>query len=216
MNLIHRQCIRLACQSRSRLLCCLLAAVLVTAPGLASSHVQTGVAAYGGFLSGLMHPLTGLDHVVAMVAVGLWGAILGAPAIWVLPIAFPLVMTLGAVLGVIGVPLPGIEPGIAASGIVLGAMVMANARPPLALAFSLVSIFAVFHGHAHGAELPASGVPVYYAAGFVLSTGLLHVSGIALGLMFRWPAGRIAVRATGACIAAVGVYFLAAALGAGF
>ena len=214
MNPIHRRIVRLVHLPRSRLLPCLLAAVLMAMPGLASAHV--GTAGYGGFLSGLMHPVTGLDHVVAMVAVGLWGAILGAPAIWVLPIAFPLIMTFGAVLGVLGVPLPGIETGIAASGIILGTMVMLNARPPLAIAFALISVFAIFHGHAHGAELPETGVPVFYAAGFVIATGLLHLSGIALGLLLRWPAGRIAVRGTGAGIAVVGVYFLAAALGAGF
>ena len=189
---------------------------MLAVPALVSAHAGAGVASYGGFSSGLEHPISGLDHVVAMVAVGLWGAILGAPAIWALPIAFPLIMTFGAVLGVLGVPLPGIETGIAASGIILGLMVMLNARPPLAVAFALISVFAIFHGHAHGAELPEIGVPVFYAAGFVIATGLLHLSGIALGLLLRWPAGRIAVRGTGAGIAAVGVYFLIAAMGAGF
>jgi urease accessory protein len=198
------------------MLSCLFAATLLVIPALASAHVGAGIVSYGGFINGLVHPVTGLDHVVAMVAVGLWGAILGAPAIWVLPIAFPLIMTFGAVLGVLGVPLPGIETGIAASGIILGTMVMLNARPPLAVAFALISVFAIFHGHAHGAELPETGVPVFYAAGFVIATGLLHLSGIALGLLLRWPAGRVAVRGTGAGIVAVGVYFLVAAMGAGF
>lgn len=216
MNLTHWQLVRIACKPQARILCRVLAVVLLAAPALANAHVGISAAGSGGFTSGLMHPVTGLDHVVAMVAVGLWGAILGAPAIWALPIAFPLIMTFGAVLGVLGVPMPGIETGIAISGIILGSMVMLNARPPFALALVLISVFAVFHGHAHGAELPETGVPVFYAAGFVIATGLLHLSGIALGLLLRWPAGRVAVRGTGAGIAAVGVYFLIAAVGAGF
>jgi len=212
MSRLRYRRVRVTQRHGSRLPACLIAATLVAMPALVNAHTGAGAAGYGGFISGLLHPVTGLDHVVAMVAVGLWGAILGAPAIWALPIAFPLVMTFGAVLGVLGVPLPGIETGIAASGIVLGTMVMLNARPPLAVAFSLISVFAIFHGHAHGAELPESGVPVFYAAGFVIATGLLHLSGIALGLLLRWPAGRVAVRGTGACIAAAGVYFLLSAL----
>jgi urease accessory protein len=184
-------------------------------PGLAFAHVESGAAGDGGLLSGLLHPVTGLDHVVAMVAVGLWGAILGAPAIWVLPIAFPLIMTVGAVLGILGIPLPNIDLGIAASAIILGGMVAANARPPLAIAFLLIAFFAVYHGHPHGAALPDFGVPILYAAGFVVATGLLHLAGIAFGVLYRWPAGRAAVRTLGAAIAAVGGYFLLLAAASG-
>ncbi len=184
-------------------------------PGFALGHVESGVAGDGGFASGLVHPVTGLDHVVAMVAVGLWGAILGAPAIWVLPIVFPLIMTVGAMLGILDVPVPAIDLGIAASAIVLGGMVAANARPPLAIAFLLIAFFAIYHGHPHGAALPDFGVPILYAAGFVVATGLLHVAGIAFGLLYRWPAGKAAVRALGAAIAAVGGYFLLHAIGRG-
>jgi urease accessory protein len=162
----------------------------------------------GGLASGLAHPISGLDHVVAMVAVGLWGGILGAPALWLLPIVFPLVMALGGAAGVAGVPLPGIEAGIALSGIVLGLMVVLPARPPLWVAVVLVGVFAVFHGHAHGAELPASANPAIYAVGFVVATGLLHLAGIALGQAGKWPAGRLAVRAAGAVIALAGGAFL--------
>jgi len=192
-----------------------VAATALLSPEPAFSHVEPGTAGDGGFIAGVLHPVTGLDHVAAMVAVGLWGAILGAPAIWVLPIAFPLIMAFGAVLGVIGVPVPAIDLGIATSGIVLGTMVAASARPPLLIAFALVSLFAIFHGHAHGSALPEFGVPLLYAAGFVIATGLLHVCGIALGLLVRWSAGRVVVRASGALIAAVGLYFLAIAAGAG-
>ena len=184
-------------------------------PGLALGHVESGVAGDGGFISGLVHPVTGLDHVVAMVAVGLWGAILGAPAIWVLPIAFPLIMTVGAVLGILGVPVPAIDLGIAASAIVLGGLVAANARPPLAIAFLLIAFFAIYHGHPHGTALPDFGVPLLYAAGFVVATGLLHLAGIAFGLLYRWSAGQTAVRILGAGIAAMGGYFLLLAIGRG-
>lgn len=178
--------------------------MLVVAPA-AFAHTAAGL---GGFSSGLLHPITGLDHVVAMVAVGLWGAILGAPAIWLLPILFPLIMSLGAAAGVAGLPLPGVEVGIALSGIVLGLMVVLAVRPPLWIAAVLVGIFAVFHGHAHGAELPGSANPAIYAVGFVVATGLLHLSGIALGLVSRWPLGRAGVRVAGAFIAVAGAAFL--------
>ena len=114
-----------------------------------------------------MHPLFGPDHLVAMLAVGLWGAFLGPPAIWLLPIIFPLVMALGGVLGILGIPLPGVELGIALSAIVLGLMVALAARPQLLMAALLVGAFAIFHGYAHGAELPPGNEPVVYFVGFV-------------------------------------------------
>jgi urease accessory protein len=162
----------------------------------------------GGFLSGLAHPVFGPDHVVAMVAVGLWGAVLGVPAIYLLPVVFPLVMAAGGVLGILGVPLPGAEIGIAVSAIVLGLMVAFAVRPQLWIAAMIVGAFAVFHGHAHGAELPAGADAIAYSAGFVIATGLLHLAGIALGLLARWPAGRYAVRTMGALIAGAGALFL--------
>jgi len=171
------------------------------------AHAGAGDAA-GGFIAGFLHPLLGWDHVVAMVAVGLWGAFLGLPAIWVLPVVFPLVMALGGVLGLLGVPLPGVEIGIAGSAIVLGAMVAFAARPPLAVAAVIVGAFAIFHGHAHGTELPEAANPLVFSLGFVIATGLLHVCGIGFGLLVRWPAGRVAVRASGVFIAGVGLAFL--------
>lgn len=181
----------------------LVAALLAASPALAHTGGQLG-----GLTSGLMHPVSGLDHVVAMIAVGLWGGILGAPAIWLLPIVFPLVMALGGAAGVVGVPLPGIETGIALSGLVLGLMVLLAVRPPLWIAAVLVGVFAVFHGHAHGAELPAAANPFVYAAGFVLATGFLHLIGIAIGQLWHWPAGRVVVRAAGGAIAVAGGAFL--------
>lgn len=172
----------------------------------AIAHTSGGVA--GGFASGFMHPITGWDHVAAMVAVGLWGAFLGAPAIWLLPIIFPLVMAIGGGIGIMGVPVPGVEIGIAGSAIVLGLMVALGARPPLWVAAIIVGAFAIFHGHAHGTELPAATDAVAFAAGFVVGTGLLHLAGIALGLTTKWEPGKIAVRATGGAIAVAGLAFL--------
>ena len=187
---------------RVALVAILLAASCATAWG----HEAAGSAA--GFVSGFTHPIVGWDHVVAMVAVGVWGALLGAPAIWMLPVLFPLIMAAGGALGVAGVELPAVEAGIAVSAIVLGAMVAAALQPPLWVALLMVGVFAVFHGHAHGTELPEAASPLTYSAGFVVATGLLHVAGIGIGSLVRWPAGRIAVRAVGAAIALAGVAFL--------
>jgi urease accessory protein len=144
-----------------------------------------------------------------MVAVGLWGAQLGAPAIWLLPVTFPLVMALGAVAGLIGVPLPHAVAGVALSGVILGALVASAARPRLWIAALIVAAFAVFHGHTHGTALPLSGVPLAFGAGFVISTGLLHLCGIAIGLLNRRPAGAQAIRLGGIVIAVTGGVYLA-------
>jgi urease accessory protein len=177
---------------RSTITSMLVCFLLFLGSGTANAH--TGAGAVGGFLSGFAHPLTGLDHVVA---VGLWGAFLGPPAMWILPVVFPLVMALGGVLGVLGVPMPGVETGIALSGVILGLMVAFAAKPPLRIAGAIVGIFAIFHGHAHGTELPEAANVLTYAAGFVIATGLLHLSGIGIGLLARWPWGKVAVRTGG-------------------
>jgi urease accessory protein len=182
--------------------------VLVATNAQAHSAADIG----GGFVSGLLHPVLGWDHVAAMVAVGLWGAFLGATALWLLPVVFPLVMAVGGALGLAGVNIPGVEIGIAASALVLGAMILLAARPPLWIAGVLVASFAIFHGHAHGTELPEAASPLAYSLGFVIATGLLHLSGISFGLLVRWPFGRMAVRATGAVIAIAGAMFLGQAI----
>jgi urease accessory protein len=176
------------------------------APATVLAHNPAGVA--GGFASGFMHPLTGIDHILAMVAVGIWGAQLGAPAIWALPVAFPLVMSVGGAMGVRGVPLMGVEIGIAASALLLGLMIFSEARPPLVAAALLVGFFAIFHGYAHGTELPHAANPLAYGAGFVIATGMLHVSGIGLGLVHRWPKGARALRLVGAGISLAGLFLL--------
>jgi urease accessory protein len=180
--------------------------ILALTAGVVSAHEGGGIT--GGFISGFAHPVNGWDHVIAMVAVGLWGAFLGTPAIWLLPVVFPLIMAFGGVLGVMGVPVPAVETGIAVSAIVLGGMVALAMRPPLWVSAILVGVFAVFHGHAHGTELPNAAGPLAYSVGFVVATGLLHLSGIAFGLVVRWPLGRIAVQAGGGVIAMVGIGFL--------
>lgn len=182
----------------------------LTQPALA--HEQAGVA--GGLVSGVLHPVTGIDHLIAMVAVGIWGAQLGAPAIWILPITFPLVMAVGGVLGVLHVPLPVPEVMIAVSAVILGMAVAARLRLPFPAAALVVAVFAIFHGHAHGAELPRAANALAYGVGFVTATGLLHLCGIMIGTLTRWPAGERIIQGLGAGIAVIGCYFLAQGLGA--
>jgi urease accessory protein len=181
-------------------------------PQAVFAHEQVGVG--GGLVSGFVHPLTGIDHLIAMVAVGIWGAQLGAPAIWVLPITFPLVMAVGGVLGILHVPLPMPEVMIALSALVLGAAVAVRMRLPFAAAAAIVAVFAIFHGYAHGAELPKSADPLAYGVGFVVSTGLLHLCGITIGTLTRWPSGERLIQGLGVVIALLGGYFLALSLGA--
>jgi urease accessory protein len=184
----------------------LLMAMVFAAPCLAHAHSEVG--AVGGLFSGFLHPLNGLDHIAAMVAVGIWGAFLGGAAMWLLPVIFPMVMAFGGALGVLGVPILGVEIGIALSGVLLGSMVLFATKPPLWVAGAMVAIFAIFHGYAHGVELPQAANAVTYSLGFVISTGLLHLGGIAIGLLIKWRWGRVVVRATGGAIAATGFAFL--------
>ena len=188
-----------------------LLTLFLTIPTAASAHIVQGEAI--GFVSGFRHPISGWDHIIAMVAVGLWGAQLGRPAIWVLPVTFPLVMAFGGFLGLVGLHLPFSEIAIALSGVCLGAAVALEWRPPLPVAGALVGLFGLFHGYAHGAELPPGQNALLYSFGFVLATGLLHATGIAIGLIHSWPRGRLALRGAGAAILVGGGYFLWSALG---
>lgn len=192
------------CRIRAKWIALLFALTFWTQAALA--HPVKGQAV--GFLTGFLHPISGLDHVVAMIAVGLWGAQLGAPAIWLLPVVFPIVMAFGGMLGLMGVPLPGTEIGIAASAIMLGALVMLEIRPPLAAAAVVVSFFAIFHGHAHGSELPPGQDALLFSIGFVIATGCLHAVGISIGLIHKWPWGQRALRVAGGGVAAAGLFFL--------
>ena len=194
--------------SRRDVIAVTLLLLLTTAP--LSAHVQQGQAA--GFFTGVRHPVSGLDHVLAMIAVGLWGAQLGAPAIWLLPVTFPMMMAVGGFVALIGIPLPGVEIGIALSALLLGAMVALERKPPLAAAAVLVGAFAIFHGHAHGTELPAGQSGLAYSIGFVVATGCLHAVGIAIGTAHRWTAGKVALRVAGALVALAGAGFMWRAL----
>jgi len=180
-------------------------AATVLASGVAFAHGPSPGETSSGFLAGLLHPVTGLDHLLAMLAVGMWGAQLGMPALWVLPVAFPPVMALGGVLGILGVPLPGTEIAITLSVLLLGAAIAMAWRPPLPIAAALVAFFAIFHGHAHGAELPAQASAFGYSAGFVLATGAIHLAGIGIGTVTKLPHGAAILRAGGAAIAASGL-----------
>ena len=148
-----------------------------------------------------------------MIAVGLWGDQLGMPAIWILPVAFPMLMAAGGMLGLVGLPLPGVEIGIALSAVVLGALVLGRVRLPLAAAVVVVGFFAIFHGHAHGTELPAGQNALLYSLGFVIATGLLHAVGITIGLIQRWELGGQVLRGAGGLVMVAGLYFLWGAIG---
>jgi urease accessory protein len=185
------------------------AALLMASP--TSAHMGTGLA--GGFTSGAMHPLSGGDHLLAMVAVGLWGAFLGRPLVYLLPIAFPMMMVVGAICGMLAFPMPSVEAGIALSVIVLGGCVAAAYRAPVPLALAIVAAFALFHGYAHGRELPSAADPIGYSTGFVLTTGLLHVAGIAIGMIASSRHGVTAIRSGGVLIAVAGAVFLVRATG---
>ncbi|MCV2445708.1 HupE/UreJ family protein [Paracoccus sp. DMF] len=189
----------LSCKTAGAALRLAAVPLLLFWPGAALAH--GGPLPDGGFISGLMHPLLGWDHVAAMVAVGLWAATLGAGAAPVLLAAFPLAMVAGGVAGRLGLALPMVEAGIAASSVVIGVALLLALRPPVWLAGLVVAGFAAFHGRAHGAEMPASGHLALYATGFVLSTLLLHGGGLALGLLAHRPA---VCRVIGAGIAAGG------------
>lgn len=180
--------------------------ILLFTPQVIFAHDTGDVA--GGLGSGFSHPFTGFDHVVAMIAVGIWGTQLKQPAIWLLPVTFPVVMAFGAMLGVMGIPLPGIEIGIALSAIVLGGVIFFEAKPELWVAAIIVGFFAIFHGYAHGAELPGSVQPLAYGVGFVVGTGTLHALGISLGLIEKFKNGKKVIRVFGLFIGLVGIYFL--------
>ncbi len=190
----------------------LLAAVCLAA-GLATPALAHEARSLSlGFGGGFMHPLAGPDHLLAMVAVGLWGAFLGRPLVYLLPVIFPTIMALGGIIGMAGLPFPPVELGIAVSVIVLGLAILARWAAPVCLAVPVVALFGLFHGFAHGLELPSMADPVAFSLGFVLATGLLHVCGIALGELRRWRAGERGLRVAGGLIALSGGWYFYAAI----
>ncbi|MDA7949643.1 MAG: HupE/UreJ family protein [Hyphomicrobiaceae bacterium] len=175
------------------------------APESASAHVESG--ALGGFQSGFTHPILGMDHLLAMLAVGIWGAQMGGRNVWTLPVTFPLVMAAGGILGMSGFVLPHVELGIALSVLVLGLAIAFAWKAPEWIALLLIAVFAVFHGYAHGVELPLAVDPASYAIGFVVATGIIHVAGIGIGLLLGLLLkGRLS-QALGGAIAVAGLYF---------
>ncbi len=187
-----------------------LAAVLIALAGPAFAH--TGHGNVAGFTHGFMHPIDGLDHLLAMVAVGLYAALLGDRALWAVPATFVAVMAIGGALGMAGVGLRYAEIGIALSVIVLGLSIALRLPLPTLIAMALVGLFAVFHGHAHGDEMPQDVSAPAYAAGFMLATALLHCAGIALGLLvgrFGAQGGWRIAQAAGGAMALAGVAILA-------
>lgn len=186
------------------------AVLMATLPTAAAAHNAKSLSL--GFTGGFLHPLSGPDHLLAMISVGLWGAFLGRPLIYLLPVVFPTVMAFGGVLGMAQLPFPRVEIGIAASVIVLGAAILLRWRAPVWLAALIVGVFGLFHGYAHGLELPSMANPVSFSLGFVLATGMLHVLGIFIGLARDRPGGETLLRAMGAVIAAAGGWFLYAAM----
>lgn len=185
----------------------IVAMLFVAVP--ANAHSGTGLA--GGFVAGILHPVTGPDHMLAMVAVGLWGHFQGRPLVYMLPMIFPIMMALGAGIGMFGIPLPPVELGIAVSVLVLGALIVGAIRLHWMPACAIVALFALFHGYAHGVELPSAADPIGYSLGFVVATGMLHVLGIAIGVLGASPRGETMLRGAGLGVVAVGSYFLWAA-----
>jgi urease accessory protein len=187
-----------------------LAGLTLFSPTTASAHIAKSLSL--GVGGGFLHPLSGADHLLAMISVGLWGAFLGRPLIYLLPIIFPTVMAVGGALGMAGVPFPPVELGIAVSVIVLGLAILARWAAPVWLACLIVGIFGLFHGYAHGLELPSMANPIGFSLGFVIATGLLHVLGIMIGLIRDRPGGEVGLRAMGGLVALSGLWFLYAAI----
>lgn len=185
-----------------------LALPAVLAAGPAEAHL---LGLHGaGFAAGFSHPLLGLDHLIAMFAVGLWAAQQGSRAQWAVPAGFVLAMTAGGALGMLGIGggLPYVETGIAASVLLLGVLVLGRAVMPAAAGAAVVAVFALLHGHAHGTELPLAASPVAYAAGFVLATSLIHVAGVFTGRLIRGIGEGRVLRLAGGAIAASGLVLL--------
>ncbi|HEU0220143.1 MAG TPA: HupE/UreJ family protein [Gallionella sp.] len=182
----------------------LLAAALALLPSLAHAHVGIGEAS--SFMHGLSHPAGGLDHVCTMLAVGLWAAQMGGRSVWAVPLTFVGVMALGGALPLLGIGLPFVEQGIVLSVLLLGVLIAASVRLPLWLGSAMVGLFALWHGHAHGAEMPALASGIEYALGFLLATALLHVIGIASGLGIQRLGRERVIRTAGASIALCGMY----------
>lgn len=176
--------------------------LLLTSAG-AQAHIIPGDV--HGFGSGFAHPLHGLDHILVMIAVGLWAAQLGGRARWLVPASFVGVMALGGALAMSGLRVPFTEEGILLSVLVMGILIAVAARFPLPASMAIVGLFAFFHGHSHGMEMPVNAVGLAYGAGFALATALLHACGIGMGMLAHQCARPPVIRFAGAAITVAGV-----------
>ncbi len=189
-----------------------LTMILSMIPSVVYAHDGSNVP-FGGFLSGLVHPVLGYDHLLAMLSVGILSAQIGGRAIWTVPATFVSVMALGGALGLVDIGLTSTELGIAASLVLLGLIIAAERKLPILLAMAGVGFFAIFHGYAHGAEIPTTAEPVLYAAGFLTGTALIHIAGLIIGdIAKHYERGKLALRVGGGMIAMVGVLFIAGVL----
>lgn len=183
--------------------------VLLLAPAVSIAH--TGTHDVGGFTQGILHPVLGFDHFLAMVSVGIVSAQIGGKAIWQVPLTFVTVMILGGITGIMGIPIPlfSVELGIAFSVFVLGVAIASTRNLPTLVTMLFVGFFAIFHGHAHGIEMPETGLPVLYILGFVTGTALLHITGVGIGLLSRKVSeGELLLRHVGSGIAGIGFYLV--------
>ncbi|MBL8569749.1 MAG: HupE/UreJ family protein [Phreatobacter sp.] len=185
------------------------AAILALTTAVAEAH--TGHGATNAFAAGFGHPLGGLDHLLAMVAVGLWAGLAGGRALWLWPVSFVGAMLLGGALGMAGMPMPFVEQGIVASVVVLGLAAALAFSPSVAAGGAIVALAGLFHGHAHGTEVPADASGLAYAAGFAFATALLHGAGIATTVAAARLSLSVAARAAGGLTAIAGVVLAARA-----
>ena len=180
--------------------------ILVSTSLPAAAHIDP--LTHGSMASGLLHPVSGVDHVLAMIAIGLWAALIGGRATWLVPVSFVAMMGVGFLAAVSGSALPHVEPVILASIVTLGLLVAIAWHAPVAVGMGIAAVFALFHGHAHGSEVGTAAV-LPYASGFMIATAALHLGGIALGMaaekLLGRGSGRLAVRVAGASVAAAGL-----------
>jgi urease accessory protein len=179
---------------------------IAASPALAYAHPAAG--SVNGLIDGMAHPLGGLDHLCAMIGVGLWAAQRGGRAIWLAPLAFIVVMAVGGALGMLAVSVPFVEQSIVASVLILGILIAASIRLPLLLSVLIVGTFALFHGHAHGAEMPHTASGLMYGAGFIAATALLHSIGVGVGLLARQTGASWVIRCAGAALVLCGIILL--------
>lgn len=189
-----------------------LAILMGLIPSVVHAHDGSQVP-FGGFLSGLVHPVLGYDHLLAMLSVGILSAQIGGRAIWTVPATFVCIMAIGGALGLFDIGLTSTELGIAASLVLLGAIIAAERKLPILLAMTGVGFFAIFHGYAHGSEMPTTAEPVLYAIGFLTGTALIHIAGLVIGdIAKHYERGKMLLRVGGGLISVIGVLFIAEVL----